>query len=343
MKQKAVIFYKTIEKKTLQPVYFLHGDETYYIDKITHYLENNILTEAEQNFNQIITYGKDTNLKQILEYANRYPVGAKYMLIVVKEAQELADLNRKNANVGLLNYIEKPVKSSILVFTYKGKFLDSKTQLAKALLKNRMLIESKKLYDSEVLDWIKNYCQTQKIRIQYEAIVLLNEYIGNNLNRIVKELDRIVANIGIQKPIDKATIEKYVTPDNNYNIFELQKALGQRQAAKAFQIVQKQEQSGEAIVLVSILYNYFSKFLIFQQHAHLSAYQITEKTKLTPFVIKDYQKAAKFYSVPQILKIIRELHEVDLNLKGFKSDLKEKLILKELIFKILGDKDSKSK
>lgn len=335
-KQTAAHFFKTISKAPLKPVYFLHGDETYYIDKIADYLESKVLSEAERNFNQLIVYGKDANLRQILEHANRYPIGAKRMVIMVKEAQDLNDLNRKEGRANLLNYIQKPVKSSIVVFTYKGKFLDGKTSLAKALTKHKMLIESKKLYDNQIFDWIQTYCRTHKIRIERAAIGLLDEYIGNNLNRIAKELNRIVATIGRQTRIEKATIEQYVSPDNNYNIFELQKALGQRQAAKAFQIIAKLDQKGDAIGLVSILYDYFSKLLSVYEHAQLSLYQIAEKTKLAPFRIKDYQKVLKFYSVSQILNTIQDLHQADLKLKGIENQLKESLILKELLCKILN-------
>ena len=221
-----------------------------------------------------------------------------------------------------------------MVFTYKGKSLDGKTALAKALAKNNMVVESKKLYDNQILTWIQNYCRTEKIRIEPDAIPLLNEYIGNDLNRIVKELDRILTNIRRQNKIEKTTIEKYVTPDSNYNIFQLQKALGQRQAGKAFQIIQKQ--SDDAIGLVAILYAYFSKLLVVADHARLPVGQIAQKTGLAPFMVKDYQSALKHYSVSQILRIIQHLHQADLKLKGVDNQLKEALILKELLFKILN-------
>lgn len=334
MKQTATTFFAKISQTPPQPIYFLHGDETYYIDKIANYLENNILNEAERNFNQIITYGKDTDLRKVVENANRYPIGAKYLLIIIKEAQDLNDLNRKEGQNILTNYAAKPVKSSILVFTYKGKFLDGKTRLAKILVKNKMLIESKKLYDNQIFDWIQTYCQKHKIRIQRNAIALLDAYIGNNLQRITTELERILTNIGRRSEIEKTSVEKYVSFDSSYNIFQLQKALGQRQTEKAFQIIQKQ--GDDAIGLVAILYAYFSKLLIVKEHAHLHISQIVQKTKLAPFMIKDYQKALKYYSTDQILNIIQALHQADLSLKGIDSQIKQDLILKELLFKILN-------
>ena len=162
MKQKAEALLKVIKKKNWQNVYFLHGDESYYINQISEYLENTILEPSERAFNQIVVYGKDGNLKTILEHAKRYPMTAKYMVIIVKEAQDLLDFGKKEGRMLLSNYIKKPIKSTVLVFCYKHKLLDGKTELAKSLTKVNMLIESKKLYDNQIVDWINQYCKNQK-------------------------------------------------------------------------------------------------------------------------------------------------------------------------------------
>jgi len=210
---------KSIRAKQYKPVYFLHGPESYYIDLISKYIEDNVLSEAEKSFNQLVFYGKDSDAKTIIDAASRYPMMSSHQVIFLKEAQEMKGLQ------DLQPYIEKAVPTTILVVCYKHRKLDARTRLAKALKANAVLFESKKLYDNQLPDWITAYLKSKKMSIDPKASQLIAEYLGTNLSKIVNELDKLVINLPPGTAVNEKHIQENIGISKDFNVFELQKAL----------------------------------------------------------------------------------------------------------------------
>ena len=235
-----------LKKGKFSPIYFLQGDEPFFIDQITEYIEENALNETEKGFNLTVMYGKDTDLATVLTNARRYPMMAEKQVVIVKEAKELKDLDKttsqkvegKNVEVNLLEeYARNPVQSTILVIAYKYKTLDGRKSLAQNLKKNAVFFTSEPLYDNKVPGWVEDYASQVGFSITPKATVLISEFVGNDLSRIANELDKISNNLSQNNTIDEDTIEKYVGISKEYNVFEFQNALGNKDSLKANRIV----------------------------------------------------------------------------------------------------------
>jgi DNA polymerase-3 subunit delta len=326
--------YSNIKKQKYAPVYFLMGEESFYIDKITDYILTNALPESERDFNQTVFYGKDADIANIIDTARRFPMMATRQLVVVKEAQQLK-------NIELLDsYIKNPLKSTILVINYKYKSLDKRKAFTKNVAQYGILFESKKIYENQLPDWISKYTSSLKLKIDTKASILLSEFLGNDLSKISNELDKLSINIPQGNSITADDIEKNIGISKDFNNFELQNALGKKDVVKANQIINyfsTNEKNNPIYVTIALLHSYFSKILKF----HFLKNKTNDKLIATalgvnPFFVKDYKSAARLYNPKKLVSIINLLREYDLKSKGIGNvSSKNGDLLKELIFKTL--------
>jgi len=324
---------RDLRNKKFKPVYFLMGEEAFFIDKITDFISANVLTEEEKTFNQIVLYGKDTDVRTVIETAWRFPMMASHFVLIVKEAQHLGKLDE------LIHYITKPQTSTILVISYKYKKLDKRTKLFRAISEMGVIFDSKKLYDDKVPEWISNYLRGRKRSIEPKAAVILTENIGNDLGRIVSELDKLMINLPEGQTVSPDHIEKYIGISKEYNNFELHKALGTKDVLKANRIISyftQNPKSNPLTVTITSLYFYFSKVLLYHSLDDKSQGRAAAALRVNPFFVKDYQQAAKVFPRMKLEEIISLLREYDTRSKGFGSaSVPDGELLRELIFKIL--------
>lgn len=336
-----------LEKKLFHPVYFFCGEEPFYIDMLTNVIEKSVLDETEREFNQFVFYGRENNLATILDAAYRFPMMANYQVIIVKEAQDLKDLiprtKEKSKDDGkeslLLSYLEKPQKTTVLVFCYKYKTLDKRTSLAKKLDKSSVLFESKKLYENQIPAWIENYLKEKELIIGHKALALLTEYLGNDLSKISNELNKLMINIAPPAEITVNDIEQNIGISKDYNVFELHNALGSKDAGKAMRIINyfaSNTKDNPFVVSMGALYSYFSKLLIYHTLKDKSPNSAAASLGVSPFFVKDYISAAKVYSMSSLQKAIHILKEYDLKSKGVGNvSMDEGELYKELVLKLV--------
>ncbi len=325
---------KQFKSGDIKPVYFLHGDEPFYMDKITKYIEENVLSESERAFNQMIFYGKESDHKTIIDAASRYPMMAPRQVLILKEAQEMRTLKE------LLPYVKTPVATTLLVIVYKHKKLDKRTSFGKGITKHAEVFESKKLYDNKVAAWVNNYVKEHKATIDPQASQLIADYLGTNLSKVSNELDKLLLNVDKSKTITSAEVEKYIGISKDYNVFELQKALGGREILKANRIINyfiANPKKNPLVVVISTLYNFYSK--VYQAHflKGISDDALALNLKIgSVYFVKDYKLAARNYPLPKTEEILHLLSEYDLRSKGLNNNsVGPGELLKELVFKIL--------
>ena len=329
---------KDLQDRKFQPVYFLQGDEPFYIDKIAGFIEQHALPEAEKAFNQVICYGKDVTVGNVLNQARRFPMMAERTVVIVREAQEMADLTREDAQNLLEKYIAQPLPTTVLVFCHKHKTLDGRKPLAKTLAKFATLVESKKLYDNKLPDWIINYGKENRLVIQPDAAQLLADFIGNDLSRLASEIDKLLLNLKDKKIISAETVQQFVGISKEYNPFELQKALLQQDVLKANRILNyfaANPRQHPIIPLIALLFSFFTKVLLVHKADDKSEPSLAKLLAVNPFFVKDYLTAARKYNFNKTVRIIHALKLADLQSKGIDSNLSEGDILKELVFNIL--------
>ncbi|MGP8217358.1 MAG: DNA polymerase III subunit delta [Bacteroidia bacterium] len=330
-----------LEKKLYHPVYFFCGEEPYYIDMLSQYIEKNVLDEGEREFNQMVFYGRENSIATVLDAAYRFPMMSNYQVIIVKEAQEMKDLftgGGEDKNM-LLTYLEKPQKSTILVFCYKYKKLDMRTSAAKKLSKSAVFFESARLYDRQIPAWIEGYIKDKGYIIGPKALALLAEYLGSDLSKIANELGKLMINLTPPAEITAADIESNIGISKDYNIFELQTALGNRDMGKALQIVEyfaSNTKDNPFVMSVVSLYNYFSKLFILHSLKDKSRNNVAAKLGVAPYFVGDYEKAGKAYSPASLQKIFHILREYDLKSKGVgNATISEEELYKEFILKLI--------
>ncbi len=310
------------------------GEEPYYIDEISNLIADKVLTEDEKEFNQTIVYGKETDLQTIISYAKRFPMMANYQVVIVKEAQNLNDIEK------LQDYIENPLNSTILVICYKYKSIDKRKLFAKTIQKKSILFESKPLYDNQLPDWINAYVKVQGYKINQYAVQMLSESIGNDLSRIANEIKKLLINLPAHKEITTDDVEKNIGISKEYNIFELQNALGRKNILKANRIINyfvhnpKENPIQQVLVM---LFSYFTKVLLYHTVKNKSdRKEIASTLSCNPFFVDDYIKAAQNYPVQKLAHIFSYLREADAKSKGIDMPTKnDEALFKELIYKIL--------
>ena len=325
---------ESIKQKIFHPVYFLMGEEPYYIDQISELIESHVLTEDEKEFNQTILYGKETDIQTIISYAKRFPMMANYHVVIVKEAQNIDDIEN------LQDYIENPLNSTILVICYKYKSIDKRKKFAKIIEKKSILFESKPLYDNQLPDWINGYVKTQGYKINPHAVQMIAEHIGNDLSRIANEVNKLFINVTQNKEISCDDVEENIGISKEYNIFELQNALGRKNVLKANKIINyfahnpKENPIQQVLVM---LFSYFTKLLLYHTVKNKSdKKEVASTLSCPPFYVDDYIKAAQNYPVQKLSQVFSYLREADAKSKGLDILTKnDEAIFKELIFKIL--------
>ena len=325
---------KEIKAKKYAPIYLLHGSESYYIDKISKYIEDNVLTEGEKSFNQMIMYGKDTDHKTLIDTCSRYPMMASHQVVILKEAQEMKTLKE------LLPYIERPVHTTILVICFKHKKFDGRTKFGKLVKQKALVFESKKLYDNQIPDWIQSYLKDKKLSISPSAAALVAEYLGENLSKVSNELDKLAINLAPGTEVNEKHIQEQIGISKEYNVFELQKALGTKNVVKSNRIINyfiSNPKKNPLVVVVGTLFNFFSKVYLTHFLKNSSEREMMEKLGVRhAFFLKDYKLAARNYPYQQSQNVISILKEYDLKSKGVdRVNATEGDLMKEMIFKIL--------
>lgn len=326
--------YKTLKAKEYKSVYLLHGEEPYFIDKISAIIEREALSEAEQAFNQTILYGRDADHITVVDVARRFPMMAERQVVIIKEAQDMKTLTQ------LQNYIEKPQPSTLLVLCHKHKKLDMRTAFAKSVAKHAVVMESKPLYDNQVPDYVKNYLQDLKLGIEPAAAALIAEYLGTDLSKIANEMDKLSLNLPPKTVVNDKHIQEYIGISREYNVFELQRALSTRNVAQTNRIVRyfaENPKSQPLVMVISSLFGYFSKIYLLHFLGNSSDGDKAKALQLrSDYFLKEYKAAAQQYNRAKTETIINLLKEYDLKSKGVDADgTNEGELLKELVFKIL--------
>lgn len=320
-----------IKKGTIAPIYFLMGEEPYYIDGITRFIENNLLTEEEKGFNQMILYGRDVTVEEIVSNAKRYPMMAERQVVIVKEAQ---DLTQTIDN--LVSYVENPQPTTVLVICYKYKTLNKRKKLSKLLKQNGVLFESKKLYENQVPDWIRRVMKGKGYTITHKAAQMLTEFLGNDLSKVNNELEKLQLIIKPKEQITPEIVEENIGISKDFNNFELQNAIGARDVKKAFGIVQyfaHNPKNHPLVITIALMYSFFSKLLIY--HSLTDKSVAASALGVSPYFVKDYQTASRNFSMKNISAIIASIREVDMKSKGVgAANLPQGELLKELLTKI---------
>ena len=321
------------------PVYFLQGDEPYYIDLIADYIEQNCLAEAEKGFNQTILYGKDVSMAQVLTNARRFPMMAERQVVIVKEAKDIQDINKEDGQKLLMSYLDSPVPSTVLVFAHKHKNLDGRKPLAKAAKAKSVFIATAQLRDYELPGWIEQYIRQRGYQINDRSVMMLSEYVGTNLERLVNEIGKILINLEDGGMINEDLVQKYVGISKEYDVFELQRAISFRDPVKANKIVRYFAANAKAnpvIPMIALLYSFYSKLLIFHGTRDKSDSALMGAMGVRNFVLKEYKAAARNYPLGKVMQSIGLLREADLKSKGVNSGtMKDGEILKELVFKLM--------
>lgn len=318
----------------IKPIYFLFGEEPYYIDKISEYIENNILTQEERGFNQMVLYGRDVGIDDIVSNAKRFPMMAERQVLVIKEAQHLS---RTIEN--LTSYVENLQSSTVLVVCYKYKKLDKRKKLYKAIQKVGVLFESKKLYENQVSEWIRKVLLGRGYTISHKASILLVEFLGTDLGRIDKELEKLQLILPKETEITPDLIEEHIGISKDYNNFELKKAIGERNVVKATRIINYfvQNPKGNPFVLtVSLLQSFFTQLLQYHGLSDHSPKSVASALRINPYFVKEFQIASRNYPMKKVSGIVSSLRELDLKGKGVgANNMSQSDLLKELLIKVI--------
>ncbi|MEO8765200.1 MAG: DNA polymerase III subunit delta [Ginsengibacter sp.] len=327
------------KKNIYKPLYWLEGEEEFYIDEIMEYAEKKILSERDAEFNLSIFYGKDANWADVLNACRRYPMFAERQVVLLKEAQQMRDIDK------LESYIEKPLASTLLVVSYKGKTIDGRSRISKLIKKHGEVFLSKKIYDNQLPSWTNGYIQSQGYQITPRALLLFVDHIGNDLNRISNEVEKLSINLSEVKNITEDDIEKYIGVSKEYNIFELQHAISKKDLSKAIRIIQYFEANPKAapiqLVLPS-LYNYFIKILVIYQMNDKSEKALRPVFYNNPFLVQQAMDMLLNYSFTDAEQAIMLLHAYNLKSIGINNyGTTGGSLMKELVYKIINGNASR--
>lgn len=324
-----------IKNGHIKPIYFLMGEEPYYIDRISEYIEKNVLSEEEKGFNQMVLYGRDVTIEDIVSNAKRYPMMAERQVVIVKEAQ---DLSRTIEN--LAAYAANPQPATVLVINYKYKKIDKRKALYKTVNKIGVIYESKKLYENQVADWIRRVLASKNYTISPKAAQMLVEFLGTDLSKINNELDKLQIILPKGSTITPEAIEENIGISKDYNNFELLKAIGEKNVLKAHKIIHyfaENPKDNPMVVTVSLLFNFFSQLLYFHGLNDKSPRNVASALKISPYFVNDYITAARHYPMKKVSSVISTLREFDVKSKGVGSNaVPQGDLLKELLVKVIS-------
>lgn len=324
-----------IKAGKLLPIYFLMGEEAYYIDKLSEFIQNSILTEDEKGFNQTVLYGKDTSIEDIVSTAKRYPMMADKQVVIVKEAQDLLRTIDK-----LEAYAENPMPTTVLVFCYKYKTLDKRKKLCKLIAKKGILFESKKIYEDKIPDWIKRVVAGKKYAIEPKAAAMMSEFLGNDLSKISNELDKLQIVLPQGSTISAKDIEENIGFSKDFNVFELRKAIGERNQLKAYKIAANfanNPKDNPFVVTISQLFSFFVQLLKYHGLKDRNPNNVAAVLGINPYFLKEYDIAIKNYPMRKVSAIISNLRDMDVKSKGVGAQgLSTADLLKEMLYKIFN-------
>lgn len=323
-----------IREGIIKPIYFLFGEEAYFIDKISDYIGAKVLTEEEKGFNQMVLYGKEASIDDVVGNAKRYPMMAERQVVIVKEAQHLSRQIEK-----LSSYADNPQMTTVLVICYKYKKLDKRKALYKSIKKCGVVFESKKLYENQVSDWLRKTLLSSGYAISHKAALLLVEYLGTDLSRINNELEKLKVVLPPKSEITPSHIEEHIGISKDYNNFELKKAIGERNVLKATKIVTyfaQNPKDNPFVLTVTLLHSFFSQLLKYHGLSDHSPRNVASVLRINPYFVGEFQTAAKNYPMKKVSKIISYLREMDLKGKGVgATNVNQADLLKELLVKII--------
>lgn len=329
-----------LRNRKYAPVYFLQGEETFYIDTISDYIENQVLSEGEKGFNQVVVYGKDVTMAAVLTHARRFPMMSERQVVIVKEAQDIQDIGKESGSKLLLDYLTRPLPSTILLFCHKNKTLDKRRELGKKIDQLTVCITTKKLYDNQLPEFVREYTADKKITVDDRGIMALCEFVGNDLHRLANEIDKLAINLAPGESISAEKVMNQVGVSKEYNIFELQKAIIQKDTLLANKIVnyfESNTRKNPIIPVVAFLFSFFSKLLVASQAKDKSDKGLASELKISPYAVRDYSSALRQYPLPRILANIAHLKEADLKLKGVNTgSCSDGQIIRELVWRLMN-------
>ncbi|GEP50637.1 DNA polymerase III subunit delta [Flavobacterium noncentrifugens] len=322
-----------IKNGNIKPIYFLMGEEPYYIDRLSDYIDQNLLSEEEKGFNQTILYGRDVSIEEVISTCKRYPMMAERQVVIVREAQDLSKTIDK-----IESYAENPMPTTVLVICYKYKTLDKRKKVSKLLEKNGLVYESKKLYDNQVGEWIKRVLSGKGFTIEPKASAMLVEFLGTDLSKINNELEKLQIVLPKGSTISAKHIEENIGFSKDYNVFELRKALGERNQLKAYQIAQyfaENPKDNPMVVTTSLVFGFFLQLLQYHGLKDKNPKNVASVLKVNPYFLKDYDVALRNYPMKKVSQIVATLREIDVKSKGVGANaLSQHDLLKEMLVRI---------
>lgn len=323
------------KKGNFKPVYWLEGEEPYFIDKIMEYAEHKILNESEASFNLSVFYGKDANWADIVNACRRYPMFSERQVVLLKEAQHMKEIEK------LEGYVENPLNSTVFVVSYKEKKIDARTKFAKVLKNKGEVFSTKKLYENELPNWVNVMISQHGLSISQKGLLLLVDHVGNDLSRLENEVEKLAVNLGTRKTISEDDIENYIGISKEFNVFELQAAFGKKDFAKAMRIInyfEKNPKAGPIQLILPSLYSFFSKVYGIYSVGTADEKTIASVIGITPYYVKDYIAASRNYQHQGVEKILLLLHHYNLRSLGvYDAGTSDAGLMKELAVKIMNN------
>jgi DNA polymerase-3 subunit delta len=324
-----------IKAGNIKPIYFLMGEEPYYIDKLSDYIEENVLSEEEKSFNQTVLYGRDVSVEDIISAAKRYPMMAERQVLIVKEAQDLVKTIDK-----FESYASSPMPSTVLVICYKYKTLDKRKKVTKLFDKSGVVFESKKLYENQVGQWITRVLQSKKFSIEPKANAMLVEFLGNDLGKINNELEKLQIILPAGSTISAKDIEENIGFSKDFNIFELRKAIGERNQLKSYKIAQyfsDNPKDNPMVMTIGLIFSFFVQILQYHGLKDKNPKNVAAVLKVNPFFLKDYDVALRNYPMKKVSHIVTLLREIDIKSKGVGANaMPQHDLLKEMLVGIFN-------
>ncbi|MDB5231988.1 MAG: holA [Chitinophagaceae bacterium] len=322
------------KKKQFKPLYWLEGEEPYFIDLLVEYAEKQILSEAEAEFNLSVFYGKDVEWATLINACRRYPMFAEKQVVLLKEAQQMREIEK------LEGYVDNPLTSTIFVVAYKEKKLDARTKFAKLVKQKGEVLTTKKLYDNQLPDWTRQMVAQKKLEISDKALLLLVDHIGNDLNRLQNEVDKLALNLDASKQITEEHIEEYIGISKEFNVFELQDAIAGKNLAKAIRIIQyfqSNPKAGPIQQVLPALFSYFSKVYSIFGMPDQSERGVQSVFYNNPFAAKTAVQASKSFGQPGMEKVLLLLHEYNLRSLGVHdAGTEDADLMKEMVVKMIA-------
>ncbi len=324
-----------IKAGNIKPIYFLMGEEPYYIDILSDYIEKNVLSEEEKGFNQTVLYGRDVSIEDVISTAKRYPMMAERQVVIVKEGQDLSRTIDK-----LEGYAENPMATTVLVICYKYKTLDKRKKTTKLLAKSGVVYESKKLYENQVGDWIKRLLASKKYTIEPKANAMLVEFLGTNLGKISNELEKLQIVLPKGSMITAKDIEENIGFSKDFNVFELRKAIGERNQLKAYTIAENfasNPKDNPMVVTTSLVFSFFIQLLKYHGLKDRNPKNVASVIGINPFFIKEYDVALKNYPMRKVSQIVASLRDIDVKSKGVGANaMSNSDLLREMLYNIFN-------